>query len=78
MELVFYWNKRKVDRIFREEWMPEVRAIEKEIGFRDFTLRSTTYNNYVDSLQRDGLLNSRQVNDYIIPKDLITTTRKKK
>jgi len=74
--MIIYWNKRKVDRVFREEWMPEIRAIEKEIGFRDFTLRSTNYSYYIDSLHRDGSISDKQVNNYAIPQDLLWTKKK--
>jgi len=67
--MICYWNKRKVDRTFKEEYMPEIR--EQEQGRKDVCLRTLTYNNYIDHLQKDSLINEMQRINYTIPKDLI-------
>ena len=76
--MIIYWNKRKVDRVFREEWMPEIRQVEKEYGGgRDFPMRTEAYNNYTDALAQDGIISEQQRINYCIPEDLIKDWKKK-
>jgi hypothetical protein len=67
-----FFNKRKVDTFFREHIMPSVRELEKERRCgRDIVLRRTTYNDYIDSLQKEGTITTQQAGSYIIPEDLV-------
>lgn len=67
-------TKKQVDTIFREELMPFIRKEEQQYmkkRAKDIPMRCETYNNFVDSLQKDGLLTEKQANEYCIPRSLI-------
>jgi hypothetical protein len=68
-------RKKEVDRMFIEHVMPDIRLYEQEYKHKRFSkdrpLRSEAYNNFIDSLQREGSITNRQAAAYCIPQHLI-------
>jgi hypothetical protein len=68
-------TKAQVDYIFRTEILPIIRDQEKAFSRGrhsiDVLMRCEEYNNFVDSLQKDGQLTKSQAENYSIPKSLI-------
>jgi len=67
-------TKKQVDTMFREELMPSIRTQEQQYMKRrskDIPMRCEAYNNFVDGLQKDGLLTNKQAETYGIPSSLI-------
>ena len=62
-------TKKQIDANFIEWFLPAIK--DKENGIKDKPLRTETYNNYIDSLHKDGIINDKQVNRYCIPKRLL-------
>lgn len=63
-----YLTKIEIDSLFATEYLPSIREDEKAAGFKDKSLRCETYNNLVDSLQKDGRITESQSGRYCIPK----------
>lgn len=65
-------SKKQVDQQFKELFFND--SICTSI---DKPLRCEAYNNYVDALHKDGIINDRQVNNYCIPKQFLTVLNPK-
>jgi tRNA A37 N6-isopentenylltransferase MiaA len=65
------YSKTQVDRMFKEDVLPSVRAEYEQDRRRDIPARCEAYNNFVDYLQKDGRLTESQANRYCIPNNLI-------
>lgn len=63
-------TKKQVDSTFKTEILPSI--VSQENGMKDKPLRRMTYNNFVDSLQKDGQITRSQANRYCIPSSLLT------
>jgi hypothetical protein len=68
-------TKKQVDTMFIEELMPLIRVKEQEYRSGRFTkdipMRCEEYNNFVDSLMKDGQLTNSQAGAYCIPAYLV-------
>lgn len=68
-------TKARVDRIFIECDMPLIRIEEKKYRTgrytKDIPMRCEAYNNYIDMLNKDGMITDYQANTYCIPNYLI-------
>ena len=68
-------TKAMVDKQFLEDVMPYIRMIEKEYRVgrytKDIPMRCQDYNDFIDMLNKDGLLTDYQANTYCIPNYLI-------
>lgn len=60
-------TKKQVDEFFKMEIFPSIKKLEYN-GIKDIPLRRETYNNYIDSLYKDGEITEKQANSFIIPK----------
>lgn len=58
-------TQSQINKYFELQYLPSIRV--KEAGLIDKPLRCMTYNDYLDSLHKDGLLTDRQVNNMVIP-----------
>ena len=65
-------NKTQVDKEFIEYILPMVRTEYEQDRRRDIPARCEAYNNFVDSLQKDGRITETQANNYSIPNNLIS------
>lgn len=65
------YNKAQVDAMFKADILPAVKAQYESDRRKDIPARCEAYNNFVDSLQKDGLLTESQANTYSIPTYLI-------
>jgi hypothetical protein len=65
-------NKTQVDKEFIEYILPMVRAEYEQDRRRDIPARCEAYNNFVDSLQKNGRITETQANNYSIPNNLIS------
>lgn len=66
------FNKR-----FKEYMLPSVVSFFEKDGIPDKPARREEYNNYMDSLHRDGLITDKQVNKWCMP-ELLETCKIKK
>ena len=62
-------NKKQVDDNFISFILPEIKKAEGRLI--DKPMRCEEYNNYIDSLQKNGEITETQANRYSIPKNLI-------
>jgi len=72
-------TKKQIDQQFKDYLLPSVkkaferdnRATLKGKACKDKPARCEAYNNYIDSLHREGRITESQANRYCIPKSLI-------
>ena len=55
-------TKRDAESIFRSEILPGIR--EREEGVPDYPLRSTSWNDFTDSLCKDGQITNKQYENW--------------
>ena len=60
-------TKKQVDEFFKMGILPSIKVLEYG-GFIDKPLRREAYNNYIDSLCKDGKITKKQANSFVIPK----------
>lgn len=60
-------TKKEAIAEFRELILPEIRKIEKELGFIDETMRREEWNNFVDYLRTDRRITHNQYNTWNNP-----------
>lgn len=60
-------TKKQIDEFFKAEILPSIKVLEYG-GFTDRPRITETYNNYIDSLYKDGEITEKQANSFIIPK----------
>ena len=60
-------TKKQVEQMFKEEILPLILEDEKRLGFRDLPLRSESWCNYVDSLNKDRIVTESQANNWAQP-----------
>lgn len=68
-------TKKTVDAEFIQFYMPFIKKQEQDYRVGKFTkdipLRCESYNNYIDSLCKDGFITQNQARSYCIPAYLI-------
>ena len=60
-------TKPEADRMFAEHVMPYVVGQYEQDGIPDYPARSQAWNDWTDSLCKDGLITGRQYNDWLAP-----------
>jgi hypothetical protein len=58
------------EKMFKRDYLPLIVRGEKEMGNKDYPLRSIAWNEYVDELYRAGLISESQVDRWCVPKYL--------
>lgn len=61
-------TKKEVMAMFLEHVLPAIQRTEQEqTGRVDLPMRSEAWNNFVDSLQKDGQISRRQADTWVNP-----------
>lgn len=53
-------NKAEVVEMFKDQFMPVIRAEEKKKNMRDMPMRREAWNNFCDMLYKDGQITENQ------------------
>ena len=64
-------TKKQIDKDFILNILPSVKQTFELDNRIDKPARCESYNDYIDSLNKDGLISDNQVNKYCIPSRLI-------
>lgn len=64
-------SKKQIDKDFILNILPSVEQTFEIDNRIDKPARCEAYNNYIDYLNKDGLISEKQANKYCIPKRLI-------
>lgn len=64
-------SKKQIDKDFISNILPSVKQTFELNNRIDKPARYEAYNNYIDYLNKDGLISESQANKYCIPKRLI-------
>lgn len=64
-------SKKHIDSEFISHILPSIKNRYEINGIKDKPARREAYNNFIDSLQKDGQITESQANRYCIPKRLL-------
>ena len=60
-------TKKQVEQMFRENVLPEIRAMYEQDGRRDAIARREAWNNFTDALCKDRQITLRQYENWTHP-----------
>lgn len=60
-------NKKEAEKLFKENVMPSIREAFERDGKRDLPARREAWNNFTDSLCKDGEISLKQYESWLHP-----------